>query len=78
MGAKELLEMIRRQPFIPLRLHMTDGRKFEVHHPDQLMVLKSVFVIPVGNGTLPDRAEYCSLLHLVRVEELSPASASSN
>ena len=57
---------------------MTDGRTYDVHHPDQIMVLKSVFVVPAVGGEFPERTEFCSLLHVVRVEQLTPASADRN
>ena len=78
MGSKELLELVRKCPFVPLRIYMTDGRTIEIHHPDQIIVLKSVFVVPTGPTEFPDRTEFCSLLHIVRVEQLAPASAEAN
>ena len=77
MRAQDLLELIRSRPFVPLRIHATDGRTYDVRHPDQVIVLRSRLVIGVGahNG-IPERLEHLSLLHVVRVEEV-PSDAST-
>ncbi len=41
MRAEELTELIRTRPFMPLRIHMTDGHTFDIQHPDQIIVLRS-------------------------------------
>lgn len=81
MRPEELLKLLRRRPFIPLLLHMTDGQTYEIRHPDNVIVSRSYANI----GTTPDPAtgvlegvEYCSLLHIVRVEELQAAATPSN
>jgi len=78
MRANELIELTRQQPFQPLRIHMTDGRTYDVRHPDQIIVLRH----RVDIGVEPDeetaavlRVEHCSLLHVGRVEQLASASA---
>lgn len=78
MRADELLNLIRTRPFSPLRLHVSDGTTYDIQHPDQIIVLRGR--VDVGVGSDPDtgaveRVEHLSLIHLVRVEELSPASS---
>jgi len=77
MRAEELMELIRKQPFTPLRIHMTDGKSYDIRHPDLVLVLKQRVDIGVpadpATGVL-DRVEHCSLLHAVRVEELPPTA----
>ena len=77
MRAEELTELLRTRPFVPLRIHMTDGHTYEIYHPDLVLVLRQ----RVDIGVQPDpvtgvleRVEHCSLLHIVRVEELPPAT----
>jgi hypothetical protein len=52
---------------------MTDGKTFDINHPDFVLVLRSRVDIGIPqdpeSGIL-DRVEHCSLLHIVRVEEL--------
>lgn len=77
MRPDELTELLRVRPFVPLRLRMTDGRNYDIYHPDQVLVLRGRVDIGVGpdpaTGVL-ERVDHCSLLHLVRVEELAAPS----
>ena len=38
MRAEELLELLRVRPFVPLRIHMTDGATYDIRHPDLVSV----------------------------------------
>lgn len=76
MGPNDLLELLRQRPFIPLRLHSTDGRMYDIHHPAQALVLLTRVVLGAGgNNGVPDRTEHLALSHVVRVEELSSTVA---
>ena len=76
MRPDDLLNLVRRQPFAPFRIHLTDGKNYDVIHPDQIIVLKSRAVLPVGgeNG-VGDRVEHVALVHVVRLEELTESNA---
>jgi len=71
MRPTDLTELVRKQPFAPFRIHITDGTTYDVRHPDQIIVLRSRAVLAVGgdNG-VPEQLEHVSLLHVVRIEEL--------
>jgi hypothetical protein len=75
MRAEGLTELLRTRPFVPLRIHMTDGHTYDIRHPDMVLVLRQRVDIGLqpdpATGVL-DRVEHCSLLHIVRVEELPP------
>jgi len=77
MRAEVFKELLRTQPFVPLRIHMTDGQTYDIRHPDIVLVLRQ----RVDIGMQPDpatgvleRVDHCSLLHIVRVEELPPTA----
>ncbi len=76
MRPEDLYEFTRHRPFAPYRLHATDGRTYEIRHPDQVIVLRSRIVIGVGgeNG-VPDHIEHVALIHVVRIEELQSESS---
>lgn len=77
MTAEEIKIFVDRQPFKPFRLHLSDGRSFEIRHPDFIWVLRSRVEIGLADdpkSTTPDRAEFCSLLHVVSLEELKQAA----
>lgn len=75
MRAEELTELLRPRPFVPLRIHLTDGQTYDIRHPDLVLVLRQRVDIGLqpdpGTGVL-ERVAHCSLLHIVRVEELPP------
>lgn len=71
MRPEDLREFTRKQPFELYRIHITGGQTYDVHHPDQVIVLRSRVVIGVGSeNDLPDHVEHVALIHIVRVEEL--------
>ncbi|MGL4554162.1 MAG: hypothetical protein ACRC33_23610 [Gemmataceae bacterium] len=74
MDAADLLGLLRREPFQPLRLFAADGRTYDIRHPDQGLVLRTrvVLGIPAADG-VPDGTEHLALDHIVRVGEFPAA-----
>jgi hypothetical protein len=67
--------LLKRTPFAPFRVHLTDGQVFPVLDPDLLMVGKRCAVIGIVKAPAPDqpaydRFEIISLLHVVSLEPL--------
>ena len=79
MRPEDLIELVRRRPFGPFRIHITDGNTYDIRHPDQIIVLRSRAVLGVGgdNG-VADHLEHIALVHVVRVEELAETTSESN
>jgi hypothetical protein len=50
MTPKDILEVVRRNPFEPFRLVLADGAKYDIHHADQCMVMKKSVVIGEGSS----------------------------
>ena len=83
MRGVEFRELLKRKPFTPLRIHMSDGVTYDIFHPDNIIVGHQR--VDIGRSAEPggvvDRVDYCSLLHVVRVEEITkkakPKSAQS-
>ena len=78
MRAEELRALLRRQPFIPLRIHLSDGTTYDVKHPEMAFLTRSTVEIGIeereGSG-VADQVMYCSLVHVVRVENLRPETS---
>jgi len=75
MRPDELISLVRARPFVPLRIHLTDGTVYDISHPDQIIVLRGR--VDIGVGADPETGaaegvEHVSLLHVVRVEEINP------
>ena len=73
MRAEEFSQLVRVQPFVPLKVHLTNGTSYDVYHPDQVIVLRSrldIGVEPDRTTGVVERVDHCSLLHVARVEEI--------
>ena len=71
---EDILDLLRKQPFEPFRICMTDGRAYDVTHPE--LCLPGRNKVHVG---VPDprqkrfvmRVDQCALVHIVRFEPLN-------
>lgn len=79
MTQQDLVKELRKQPFEPFRIHLTDGSAFDIGHPEMMLVGRTtayVFYPPAGMQ-LPafDRWELVSLSHITRLEPLALSAA---
>jgi hypothetical protein len=76
-----MLNLLRRKPFVPFRVRVSDGRVYEIRHPELAMVGLAVPIIGLPTDrSQPDlfgRSEIVDLRHVVRLEPLTEASSSS-
>ncbi len=80
MRPEELRDLLRTRPFKPLRIHLTDGSQYDIRHPEMVIVLRQRVDIGVPYDLaagVAERVEHCSLLHVVRVEELPAVESPS-
>lgn len=81
MRPEDLLELLRTRPFQPFRLFATDGRTYDVRHPDQALVLRSRVILPLPSGStipegaIPEGSEHLALLHVIRAEVMAQSPA---
>ncbi len=76
MNAPELTKHLREQPFIPLRLHMSDGSSFDIRHPENAIVTTHTIYVVTHEDPKTGVAEdvqWLSLRQLVRVEQQAKA-----
>ena len=74
MRPQDFFDLLRRRPFVPFRIFATDGRTFDVRHPDQSARLENSRVIlplPGGSDDVAERSEHLALVHVIRLEELA-------
>lgn len=80
MAPNELRRINRSVPFTPYRLFLTDGSTYDVRHPDLVVVgLRSAFLgLPAtANPELFDNWVHIDLLHIVKVEPITPPAAAT-
>ncbi len=73
---EDLLRMTRRQPFVPFRIHLTDGASYEVPHPELLWVFARLIAVGVPHARREGFFEdmhLCPILHITRIEPLADA-----
>jgi hypothetical protein len=80
MRPQDVRDQLRNQPFQSFRLTLTDGRTYDVLHPELAMVGHSTVAIglPRPNAREPvyDRLVTVSLLHIMQIEPIITAPAS--
>jgi hypothetical protein len=69
--------LLDRRPFVPIRVHFTNGTSYDVKHPEMAFLTRSTVEIGMeekhGSG-MADEVVYGSLIHIVRVENLNGES----
>jgi hypothetical protein len=82
MAANDFRGLLRRRPFEPFRIHLTDGTVYEVRHPEMAMLTLSVvwLYFPAKEQPVPvaESKVVVTLRYIVRIEFPTPPSGSSN
>jgi hypothetical protein len=84
MRPNDVRVFLQDQPFQPFRITLTDGRTYEIRHPEFVMVGRSSLVIGFPAPGEADEAEpiydrfvTVSLLHVMQMEPLQTSGASN-
>jgi hypothetical protein len=81
MSPVDLLQALRKRPFEPFRIQVSDGTVYDIRHPELVMVgLGAVIIgIPASGQAQPvyERAETVSLGHVVKLLPLSGTATAS-
>jgi hypothetical protein len=73
----EINKLLTAKPFEPFRLYLTDGRTFDIHHPDFVLVgNRAVHVYEYDDPESRRYSNYAvvGILHIVRAEPLATAA----
>jgi hypothetical protein len=54
MLRKHLMELNGKRPLEPFRIHLTDGRTFDVRYPNMLLVMNTFLSIGIPEVGVPD------------------------
>lgn len=77
----ELQTRLREQPFQPFRLIASEGLRYDIYHPDLLMVGQRDVTLGFPSDSNPriyNRVIRIALIHLVGLEDLPIASNSGS
>ncbi len=76
MPPDDLFTARGRQPFLPFRLHVSDGSSYDIRHPEMLWITRRTAYVGIpGEGPIPERAVTIAMIHVSRLEELPAAAA---
>ncbi len=81
MAPEYLRDLLRKQPFEPFRLVMTEGVGLDIRFPDLLWVGKRIAMVGLTGEpgqTFFERAVQVDLLHVIRIEPLHNAPQSQS
>ncbi len=67
-----LLQLLRRTPFQPFEIRMSNGDAFQVRHPEMALLLKSNVVFGSPES---DDFTFCALLHIADVKAVDAGTA---
>jgi hypothetical protein len=71
---EELLKRLRRRPFEPFVVHLSDWRVFEVRYPEMHLVCTTYLVLGIPEANQPDpfadHFEYLDLSLITKIESL--------
>ena len=70
MNAETIRELVRRQPFQPCAIHLSNGEVHEVRHPECIMFGGGKVVIYDAEA---DCFKLCALIHVNSVQFLQAA-----
>lgn len=69
--------MLDAEPFVPFRVHTSDGKHLDVPHPELAFLSRAMLFVGEGVADpmedIPARVNSVSMLHVVRLEPLVAA-----
>jgi len=80
MQPEDVRQFVRQQPFQPFRVTLTDGRAYEVRHPELVAVGRSSLFIgfprPDDPEPVYDHYVVVSLLHVMQLQPVDGGESS--
>jgi hypothetical protein len=71
VSQEQLLALLRQRPFQPFRLHLTDGRVFEILSPRLGMACRTLFSVGVPDKEEPERyADHFVIVDYTQIQQV--------
>jgi hypothetical protein len=73
MRAQEIHAHVRKRPFVPIRVFLSDGSRHDVRHPEFILVTQREVVIgtPSRGDQIPETTVYIDPIHITRIEPIN-------
>ncbi len=78
MRSEEILQQLKKQPFLPIRLWFSDGSHLNIRHPGMALVTRTVISVAIfdpPDSATPERAVLCDPIHVTRLEPIPSKQA---
>ena len=76
MSPDEFESVLKTQPFVPVRIHMSNGRTHEIRHPDDAIIGDEV--VAVGVYEKNSERPRIRLLSLININEIEPVASTAS
>jgi len=79
-SGSEILQHVRKQPFVPFRIVTSSGEAFDVHHPELIMVGTRDVTIGLPSAKDPTFYEgqiWVAILHIASIKEIPSGGVSA-
>ena len=72
MSPEQVRKHVRQEPFIPVRIYVSDGSAYDVRDPEYVYVDRREISIgiEIGDDGVPNRTAYVDPLHITRIEPI--------
>lgn len=69
---EQIKELLDAQPFRPFRIHMSDGKAFDITNHDAALVGRNSVEVGVGldQKGFADYFARCAIMHITRIEDI--------
>ena len=73
MRPDDIRAHLRREPFQPIRVYISDGSKYDVRHPELMLVTRTEVVIALdpGDDQIPEHKIFCDPVHITQIEPVN-------
>jgi hypothetical protein len=81
MRPDDIIKLLRASPFEPFRIHLLDGKTYDIRHPELAIVSIATLVVGVPGANLLQPAQdyhIVSLRAISRIEPLAVTNPSAN
>jgi len=73
MRADEIRKHVRRSPFQPFRICLSNGKCYDVRHPEMIYVTRNEVVVAtkLGGDEVIEQSAYCDPIHINNIEPIN-------
>lgn len=81
MTSEDVLQELQRDPYVPLRLHLSSGQKLDLRYPNSAFVRQNTILVLerlAPNTAAIGNYDVVSLRLIERIEQVSPRNGSKS